>query len=557
MRGKVSTYTFTLKHEAYYYRPHTLENYVKKWRIEDPTFGKASTALISATHDAQENNLPSTLSDSEQNTHLTVSDSALTGMDHSHIPDLKPPLPTHSSQLSDLPSTGVNNDGNQHKPYFLTSLDYFSIPASASDLSMDQNMMDQSNYTSDTSNFMMPQSSISEVMMHNANLDELIHLQMMQNPHDVCSSLVQTPDNAWGFTSHDIFGNALPLSNNLLPDVNEFEEVQNFAHVNDWTNTMPAVTTAYYNMLPTHELHDVDRNDLPQRLVGHNSLGLSQGNQTLPVARQCRELLRTRSYGAIAKEARLRRRIVQLHYELAQMRMVSEARIIAATRDSNMKDAKITELEKRLHMMEVSPSWQSPSCLPFGPMGDVIHQDEMMDQLLHQRVNDQILLEAREQKKKALAQRAASEISYSGTEETISPHRRKFSSKAIVSLRIVPTNSDKPILRYPPRQIPIDVFQHSVGQELTSEGRSRSSSELTVASSVRRLMRKVSDGILKKSHKDDVLPPPVPELSSPVRRQLSEVHNDIRKRLTTDSGYASMSSPRSSFLNECYHDEEV
>jgi hypothetical protein len=73
------------------------------------------------------------------------------------------------------------------------------------------------------------------------------------------------------------------------------------------------------------------------------------------------------------------------------------------------------------------------------------------------------------------------------------------------------------------------------------------------ASPIKHLMRKISDGFMRKPNREErgSQVPPVPTLpmsvtTAPVFRQLSEAHKDGDKRLTYDSGYASSNFETSS-----------
>jgi hypothetical protein len=239
------------------------------------------------------------------------------------------------------------------------------------------------------------------------------------------------------------------------------------------------------------------------------------------------------------------------------------------------KDAEILDLAKKVKLLEIMSKPSShqhdllAAVLPSepSPMDDIIYQD-----IVHQRRNDKIIQEAsrdKAAKKKALAHKTGSEYSHGGTatdDEKENTSQNGLSSPSRRITRISPSKGAIPLgqaFRFAPArsatatQRPASSHNHRPGsshnnQEPVSSQNNQSPGSLQTnkteksetptpaQSPIRRLVRKMSDTLLGR-HRESI--PPIPIL-----RQWNEVHNDIKKRYTDDSGYASfdLASARSS-----------
>jgi hypothetical protein len=248
------------------------------------------------------------------------------------------------------------------------------------------------------------------------------------------------------------------------------------------------------------------------------------------------------------------------------------------------KDAEILDLAKKVKLLEImsKPSSHQHDLLAAvipsepSPMDDIIYQD-----IVHQRRNDKIIQEASKDKaakKKALAHKTGSEYSHGGTasdDEKENTSQNDLSSPSRRITRISPSKGAIPLgqaFRFAPArsatatQRPASSHNHRPGSSHNNQQPASSQNNQQPASSqsnqppeppqtnkteksetptpiqspIRRLVRKMSDTLLGR-HRESI--PPMPIL-----RQWNEVHNDIKKRYTDDSGYASfdLASGRSS-----------
>jgi len=262
-------------------------------------------------------------------------------------------------------------------------------------------------------------------------------------------------------------------------------------------------------------------------------------------------------------ETRLRHRIMQLEAGLRKSKKELESAKHLASQEREQRDVKILELEEKVMSLDISSQQatrsQNSNRLSFNGMEVVVHQDSVVDQLLQRRLNDemapQYVEEARAAKQRFQAWKATNDPSQKppeGKKDGLS-NRRRFSrlpvplelatgsalnATAIRAISSHGSTENTGLLLAP-------IF--NTEKQSSTPGAStcsRSGSDTSTGGPFRQLIRKISNPFLRKQAPDV---PPLPP--SPIRRQWAYVHDDVKKRLTNDSGYASFEfggTPRSS-----------
>jgi hypothetical protein len=236
------------------------------------------------------------------------------------------------------------------------------------------------------------------------------------------------------------------------------------------------------------------------------------------------------------RETHLRQQVVHLKSQArASKRELEEknAKILE-------KDAEILHLVKSVKLLEIKGNPITPHHdnlavvrpKESSPMDDIIYQD-----IVHQRRNDKIIQEAKAAKQKAFTQKAASELSFGGT--ATDDEKENASQKGTASRRtsqILPSNGAIP-LGHALRFTGASSGNYAQRPKSANSNKAEKSSETPTPAQgpirrAGRLVRQISDTLLGR-HRESI--PPVPIL-----RQWKEVHNDIQKRYTGDSGYESI-----------------
>jgi hypothetical protein len=191
--------SYQLISQTHQSRPHTLENYVKKWRTEYPSFG-----YLTESYSPSNDNTPQDIEGSSNqmgNASLPYIQEKLPSRTAASInpgPDVVDYDPSFflqspSSNVSQAPTTF-------HSDLYFKSQVNLCNNISDNDFIMDQEMLEwHSDYLS---NLNMSPERVAEAVMINASLDELLHHQManevsFENPSS--TNLSTGPDNTSNF----------------------------------------------------------------------------------------------------------------------------------------------------------------------------------------------------------------------------------------------------------------------------------------------------------------------------------------------------------------------